>query len=141
MNPITLFLAVGLALASWMPTASMAQTNGMSPELSACLGQAGNAIQTGDCLGQALSREESRMANAFARVQATAAAIDTGPVAVGSAQALFDAQTAWFSYRTAHCGFAGTTFGGGSGTSNAVSFCMVDLTRARTAELLTFAQQ
>ncbi len=142
MKAITLFLASALALAGWAPTPSRAQSgaNGMSPELSACLSQAGSSVQTGDCLSQELRRAEARMADAFSRVQAMAATVDAGPYPTGSGQALFDAQTAWFSYRTAHCRFAGTTFGGGSGTGNAIASCMVDLTRARSAELLSFVQ-
>jgi len=49
--------------------------------------------------------------------------------------ALLEAQRSWLAYRDAHCRTAGYYARGGSMEPMLVSFCLADLTAARTAQL------
>lgn len=54
--------------------------------------------------------------------------------------ALEQGQSAWSTFRDAHCEYVGSTFGGGSGTGIAIRSCRVKLGRERAAELVKFTQ-
>lgn len=55
-------------------------------------------------------------------------------------QALLAAQRAWLAYRDAHCSAEAALFEGGSMQPMIYSFCLAELTRARTETLRSYAE-
>lgn len=101
-----------------------------------CSVSASSQVEIGACVGEMLANAEQAMELALGFAEASAAELDgiTGREMV--VPALKAGQAAWQAYRDAHCEHVGSTFGGGSGTGIAINSCRVELTRARTAQLM-----
>lgn len=117
-----LAFALLLAAPAWADP-SLECPDGTQVELSACLARTEAAV-------------DRALATALGLARQSAAALDqtTGrPVAV---PALDEAQAAWTVWRDAQCDHVGATYGGGSGTGQAIRGCRIELGRARVDQLL-----
>lgn len=79
------------------------------------------------CAAQELAAAEVELEVALRTLQRSQAEIKRAP--------LDRAQGAWTSYRDAQCAFEGASVEGGSLQPMVVSFCLAELTRARTEQL------
>jgi uncharacterized protein YecT (DUF1311 family) len=112
------FLIAALLLA--LPVAGHAQSRGSCAS-------ARSQMQMNECAARELRAAEARMTQAYD-------ALRTGLTPAHQAQ-LADAQRAWTAFRAAHCNFEGLEAEGGSMQPMVVSFCMAELTDARTRQL------
>ncbi|MFY9238382.1 MAG: lysozyme inhibitor LprI family protein [Roseovarius sp.] len=97
-------------------------------------------VEIGSCVAETLERVDATVDIYLGFAMSSAAELDevTGrPVAVPALEA---AQAAWSAYRDAHCGFVGSTFGGGSGTGIGINSCRIELGRNRAEELMRHMQ-
>lgn len=101
-----------------------------------CSVSASSQVEIGACVGEMLSNAEQAMELALGFAEASAAELDGITEREMVVPALEAGQAAWLAYRDAHCEHVGSTFGGGSGTGIAINSCRVELTRARTAQLM-----
>ncbi len=92
-------------------------------------------VEVGNCLVQVGRNMEILIDESLARALKTATRLDEDSERPMAVEALKAAQAAWQAYRDAQCEYVGATYGGGSGTGNAILSCRVELDRARLAEL------
>lgn len=105
-----------------------------------CSIKTSSQIETSKCVSQVEATVEKVLAATLGFAQASAKELDDVTGRNLSGKALTTSQTAWAAYRDAHCAFVGTTFGGGSGTSIAISSCRIDLARDRISQLMDYVQ-
>lgn len=132
MKTMICYMAAGLAIAT--PTLLTAD-----PSLE-CGTTSDTQVAIGNCLTATEASVDGAVKLALGFAHDSAVELDKSTGRDNSVKALKTAQTAWTSYRDAHCTFVGTTFGGGSGTGIAIQSCRIELGRLRVSELMTFAQ-
>ncbi len=115
--------------------ASLAATPAGAGELEDCWQQAENNFDRAQCYVLAEAAADDALAAALLRARASAGTLDQTLGRASALPALEAAQSAWLAYREAECSYVGATFGGGSGTAAGVLGCLIELTRARSAEL------
>ncbi|MBE1285459.1 MAG: DUF1311 domain-containing protein [Rhodobacteraceae bacterium] len=103
-------------------------------------GSAGSQVEIRECLAETTTRVEEAMRIALGIATEAAEELDEVTGRESAQPALAQSQTAWENYKTAHCDFVGSTFGGGSGTGIAIASCQIELTRQRTRELMDSAR-
>jgi len=105
-----------------------------SPSLE-CSVSSGSQVGTSNCLVQMAEAADSALEVMLGIAQESAAELDSITERDVAVPALTAAQEAWVAYRDAQCDYAGSLFGGGSGTGIEIQSCRIALTRARIAEL------
>lgn len=130
---------LGLGLAGLVMGIGTGSPSQADPNLECSLGS-GSQVEIADCVADAEAIVAKAVEAALGFAMNAAAELDGVTGRVVAVPALRAGQAAWAVYRDAHCDFAGTTFGGGSGTGIAIRSCRVELGRARVAELLRYAQ-
>lgn len=99
-----------------------------------------NQVAIGTCLVETGKDVDSAMAAALGFAMSAAQDLDGVTGRKVTVPALNKAQAAWSDYREKHCAYVGATYGGGSGTGTAILACRINLTRARTRQLMRFAK-
>lgn len=102
-----------------------------------CGVQNASQVEIHDCLVAVEKNADAALATIYGYAMNAAEELDkvTAPRA-DTVPALKAARDAWAQYRDRHCGYVGATFGGGSGTGIAILGCRIELTRARSRELM-----
>ncbi len=106
--------------------------------VSECWQQVDDNVALGACLVQVEKNVDAAMDQTLGFAMAHADEMDNDTGRVAARPSLLAAQQAWVTYRDAHCGFVGGTFGGGSGAGSAILGCRITLGRARADVLLGF---
>lgn len=105
-----------------------------------CTTASGSQVETAECLAQTEKRVDSSLKSAMEFARQSAKSLDEVTGRPYSEPALVASQDAWEAYRTKHCEFVGTTYGGGSGTGIAIRSCRITLGRLRTDDLMRYVQ-
>lgn len=105
-----------------------------------CNSGASSQVEIADCMAETEARVDAAIEAALSFAMTSATDLDEITGREVALHALEAAQAAWVAYRDAQCEFAGSTFGGGSGTGIAIRSCRVELGRARVTELLAYVQ-
>ena len=100
-----------------------------------CSVSSGSQVETSNCLVTVAEAADAALEVMLDIAQKSAAELDSITERDVAVPALAAAQDAWAAYRDAQCDYAGSLFGGGSGTGIEIQSCRIALTRARTAEL------
>ena len=100
-----------------------------------CSAMSGSQVETSNCLGDVAKGSEAALQIMLDIANKSAAELDSITGREVAVPALAAAQTAWEAYRDAQCDYAGSLFGGGSGTGIEIQSCRIALTRARVNEL------
>ncbi|MEM7443347.1 MAG: lysozyme inhibitor LprI family protein [Pseudomonadota bacterium] len=95
-------------------------------------------VEIRSCLAETDSRADGAMQQAFGYAREAAEDLDNVTERNEVVPALEASQFAWENYRDSQCDYVGATYGGGSGTGSAILACRIELTRARTDELMEF---
>ncbi|MCH8167628.1 MAG: DUF1311 domain-containing protein [Proteobacteria bacterium] len=103
-----------------------------------CANQSGNQVEIGACLADIEKNVDAALEVALGFAMESAKELDTVTERKVVVAALEAGQAAWSAYRDRHCEYAGSTFGGGSGTGIAIRGCRIELARARTGALMKF---
>jgi uncharacterized protein YecT (DUF1311 family) len=100
----------------------------------------GSQVEIADCVAEAEAVVDNVIKITLGFAMDAARELDeiTGREVAGPA--LEQGQSAWSTFRDAHCEYVGSTFGGGSGTGIAIRSCRVELGRDRVTELMKLAQ-
>ncbi|WP_298841062.1 lysozyme inhibitor LprI family protein [uncultured Roseobacter sp.] len=93
-------------------------------------------VETADCLIEAEQAAESALEMILGFATESAQELDDVAGRAFAVPALEQSQSAWATWRDAECKYAGSLFGGGSGTGIEIRSCRITLTRARTQALL-----
>ena len=125
-----LVFTLSIAFAAALAAVSPANAN---PELE-CTGT--SEVEIRSCLSETEGRAADAMQTAFGFARDAAEELDGVTERNEAVPALEAAQFAWENYRDSQCDYVGSTYGGGSGTGSAVLACRIELTRARTDELM-----
>ena len=96
-------------------------------------------VEIGTCVAQTLKQVNSSIDLYLGFAKGAAEELDEITGRTETVTALLTAQTAWETYRDAHCGYVGATFGGGSGTGIGINSCKIELGRDRAKELMRWA--
>ena len=96
----------------------------------------GSQVEIGQCLAATEAVVDRAVATALGLAQQAAAELDRTTGRAVAAPALEQAQAAWTAYRDAQCDYVGATYGGGSGTGQAIRGCRIELGRARVDQLM-----
>lgn len=96
----------------------------------------GTQVELSECLARTEAAVDRAMATALGLAQQAAAELDRTTGRPEAASALGEAQAAWSAWRDAQCAYVGATYGGGSGTGQAIRGCRIELGRARTDQLM-----
>jgi uncharacterized protein YecT (DUF1311 family) len=96
----------------------------------------GSQVEISACVSEMKTRVDGAVQTALDIARAGAQSLDDATGRKQAGPALEAAQEAWSSYRDAQCALVGASFGGGSGTSIAITSCHVELGRLRVTELL-----
>ena len=92
-------------------------------------------IETGQCLQETAQAAEAALAVILDASREAAAELDGITERDVALPALDASQSAWEIYRDAQCTYAGSLFGGGSGTGIEIQSCQIQVTRNRINEL------
>lgn len=111
-------------------------TVGLADPTLECSQETSSQVETGECMADTETRVDGAVELALSFAMDAARSLDEVTGRDVSAKALTQGQAAWVGYRDSHCGFVGTTMGGGSGTGIAIRACRIDLGRARVAALM-----
>ena len=103
-----------------------------------CANQSGNQVEIGACLADIEKNVDAALEVALGFAMESAKELDTVTERKVVVAALEAGQAAWSAYRDRHCEYAGSTFGGGSGTGIAIRGCRIERARARTGALMKF---
>ena len=114
--------------------ASVALPAGADPSLE-CSVTSASQVETAQCLAAAEEAANAALQVMLTTARDSAAELDRITERDVAVPALEAAQAAWEDYRDKECDFAGSLFGGGSGTGIAIRSCRVELTRSRTRAL------
>jgi uncharacterized protein YecT (DUF1311 family) len=96
----------------------------------------GTQVELSECLARTEAAVDRALATALGLAQQAAAELDRTTGRPETVPALDRAQAAWTAWRDAQCAYVGATYGGGSGTGQAIRGCRVELGRARTDQLM-----
>jgi uncharacterized protein YecT (DUF1311 family) len=96
----------------------------------------GTQVELSECLAATEAAVERAVAMALELAHAAADELDRTTGRVVAAPALERAQAAWSAYRDAQCDYVGATYGGGSGSGQAIRACRIELGRARVDALM-----
>jgi uncharacterized protein YecT (DUF1311 family) len=96
----------------------------------------GSQIEIGSCLAETEQRVEQSLGSAIEIARRMATDLDEATGRSVAVEALDKGQAAWSAFRDAHCDYVGATFGGGSGTGQAIRACRIELTRERVDRLM-----
>ena len=96
----------------------------------------GTQVEIGQGLAAAAAAVDRAIGTALGLAQPAAVRLDRTTGRMVAAPALEQAQAAWTAYRDAQCDYVGATYGGGSGTGQAIRGCRIDLGRARVDQLM-----
>ena len=120
-----------------MTTALLAMAGSVfaDPSLE-CSTQSSSQVETGQCLEVIETRVDAALEIALRFAQDSARELDQVTEQDNAVPALEASQNAWETYRSNHCDYRGALFGGGSGTGIEIRSCRIELTRARTEELM-----
>jgi uncharacterized protein YecT (DUF1311 family) len=126
LSPRSFLLVLGLALTGAVP--ARADPSLECPE--------GSQVEIGQCLARTEAAVNRALATALGLAQQSAAELDRTTGRPMTMPALGQAQAAWTAWRDAQCDYVGATYGGGSGTGQAIRGCRIELGRARVDQLL-----
>jgi len=101
-----------------------------------CGVEAFSQIEIAECVVATKENVDRVLTEVFGFAQSAARELDSVTGRSVSLGALEGSQKSWLEYRENHCAFVGKSFGGGSGTSIAISSCKTTLTRARIQQLM-----
>lgn len=107
---------------------------GADPSLE-CSVNAGSQVETGQCLQETAKAAEAALAIILDISRDAARELDSITERDVALPALNTSQTEWEAYRDAQCLYAGSLFGGGSGTGIEIQSCQIEMTRARMRDL------
>lgn len=93
-------------------------------------------VEIGNCVGKVEGAVDATVQTTLGFAQTAAEELDTVTGRKIATPALEAAQQAWLAYRDTHCEYIGSTFGGGSGTSIAITSCRIELGRDRIRQLM-----
>lgn len=96
----------------------------------------GSQVEIGDCLARTEGRVDQALAIALGFARQAAEELDQTTQRAMAVPALDRAQAAWLAYRDAQCDYVGATFGGGSGTGQAIRACRIERGRERVDQLM-----
>jgi uncharacterized protein YecT (DUF1311 family) len=96
----------------------------------------GSQVEIGDCLARTEAQVDQALATALGFARQTAEELDQATQRSVAVPALEGSQAAWMAWRDAQCDYVGATFGGGSGTGQAIRACRIELGRARMDQLM-----
>ena len=97
-------------------------------------------IEVSGCLAADLRAAEQVLSLAFGEAERAAQGLDRATARPGAREAVEAAQQRWLDFREANCAVRAALAAGGSGTDHFVLGCRIEMTRARTRELLGLAQ-
>lgn len=100
-----------------------------------CSVASGSQVETSNCLVKVTKAADTALEVMLDIALRNAAELDSITERDVALPALNAAQEAWVAYRDAQCDYAGSLFGGGSGTGIEIQSCRIELTRARVKEL------
>ncbi|WP_300033189.1 lysozyme inhibitor LprI family protein [uncultured Roseobacter sp.] len=101
-----------------------------------CSLSSGSQVETADCLIAAEKAAVGALELIVGFATESAQELDEVVGREVAVPALLASQEAWEDWRDAECDYAGSLFGGGSGTGIEIRSCRIILTRARTQALL-----
>ena len=93
-------------------------------------------VETADCLTETEKAAESALEVILGFATDSAQELDKVAGRTFAVPALQASQAAWEAWRDAECNYAGSLFGGGSGTGIEIRSCRISLTRERTQALI-----
>lgn len=125
-------------LIACLATVAVARPGAADPAAECGL-TASSQVEIGNCVAAAETVVDQTIEMALGFAMESAGELDTATGRPSAVPALEAAQAAWSAYRDAQCEYAGSLFGGGSGTGIAISACRVDLGRARADALMSMA--
>lgn len=105
-----------------------------------CSTKASSQVEIGRCLADVERSVDEAVNTALGFALSAARELDDVTRRKVAVPALEEGQASWSQYRDRHCEYVGATFGGGSGTGIAIRGCRIELGRARTDQLMKFAQ-
>lgn len=97
-------------------------------------------VEIGRCVSETLERVDAAIDIYLGFAMNSAKELDDMTGRKVAVPALEAGQSAWSSYRDAHCDYVGMTFGGGSGTGIGIDSCKIELGRERANELMRYTQ-
>lgn len=100
-----------------------------------CSVTSGSQVEISNCLTEVAEAAAAALEVMYDIATKNAAELDSITERDVAVPALSAAQDAWRAYRDAQCDYAGSLFGGGSGSGIEVQSCRIELTRARVKEL------
>lgn len=100
-----------------------------------CSLTAGSQVETAACLSTQEETVNLALDAALEIARGSAAELDEITGRSVAVPALEASQVAWLAFRDAECDYAGSLFGGGSGTGIEIRSCRITLTRSRTDAL------
>lgn len=109
------------------------------PSLECSIGL-GSQIEIADCVAKTETAVDDVIEITLGFAMDAARELDEVTDREVALPALEQSQSAWSTFRDAHCEYVGSTFGGGSGTGIAIRSCRVELGRDRVTELMKLAQ-
>lgn len=101
-----------------------------------CGTSSSSQVEIGNCVGKVEDAVDTTVQATLGFAQTAAEELDTVTDRKVATPALESAQEAWLAYRDTHCEYIGSTFGGGSGTSIAITSCRIELGRERIRQLM-----
>lgn len=104
------------------------------PSLECSVGS-GSQVETGNCLAEVEKTATAAMEMMLGFARSSAEELDQITERSVAVPALEASQQAWATFRDTQCDYAGTLFGGGSGTGIAIQSCRIELIRDRTGAL------
>jgi uncharacterized protein YecT (DUF1311 family) len=105
-----------------------------------CQASTTNQVETSQCLRDALGSAEGVLGLALERAQTEADSIDQVTGRPLARLALDRSQDEWARFRDINCQVPGALAAGGSGSGQFIIGCEIEMTRARTTELIMFAK-
>ena len=100
-----------------------------------CSVTASSQVEIGNCLVVVEENLIPTLAIALDGARASAQELDDITERSVAVPALDASQAAWEAYKDAQCDYAGSLFGGGSGTGIAIRSCRIEMTRDRIKDL------
>lgn len=97
-------------------------------------------VEIGACVADTLQRVDAAVDVYLGFAMRAAEELDDLTGRSVTVESLEASQSAWTTYRDAHCDYVGATFGGGSGTGIAINSCRIKLGRDRAEDLMRYTQ-
>jgi uncharacterized protein YecT (DUF1311 family) len=102
-----------------------------------CSLSSSSQVETGNCLAAVEATTAEALSVVLGFAQDAAQELDDITGRAVALPALQASQSSWEAWRDTECAYAGTLFGGGSGTGIAIRSCRITLTRNRIEALYT----